>query len=307
MMQGRVMALAGLTLGVVSYGAPLESEGRRVAPNVGMALVEQQLAGDCSRADIDHPTSRRDYECKHLRRALSLDDAGGCLPSPSDTFLRRLYGRGQRAPVPVYVLGVHRSVWITYRYGVDINANGDLRVYVYVHFRGSLAETALERASIEMRFAEAERIWERSSPLPGLKFRFLIAEEPERAHFSVDYRRGWGRGPYNFAWYSEWDSATVAHELGHMMGLHDEYSEFGDEHFRGHCDYASLMCSNAPGSEPRRYHYYTILRRVHCAGTEPAPGSGSGGGWPFDRGSQPASPRPDPGLLYRPGAGPLGF
>lgn len=296
MMQGSVMAMMCLAIGTVSFADPLEASGRR-APNVGMASVERQLAGGCDSADTDHPSTRRDYDCKHLRRAINLDDFAGCLPSPAEVFSRRAYGT-ETAPTPVYILGVHHSFWIPYRYGVDIDANGDVRVAVYVHFRGDLADTPAERASIRARFDAAERIWQRHSPLPGLKFRFLIAAEPGRAHFSVDYRRGWGRGPYNYAWYTDWDAATVAHELGHMMGLHDEYAEFDQDHMDRHCDYFSLMCSNAQGAEPRPYNYYALLRRVHCAGKDPAPGTSPS--WPFLEGD-PVTRLPDPGIVFQPG------
>ncbi len=107
--------------------------------------------------------------------------------------------------------------------------------------------------------SEAERRWSGNSAF-GVTYQF--AEDPgRRADVNVPVIDGFTRGPYFAQWGSVWGPDAVAHELGHVMGLNDEYSEVSGQ---AHCG-SSIMCH--PLDPVRSYHEYLILRRAYC-GTE---------------------------------------
>jgi hypothetical protein len=101
---------------------------------------------------------------------------------------------------------------------------------------------------------------------------------------------GDARTPFDVTWGAEWSWHLLAHEIGHMMGLDDEYGQI--DKTLGHaigaddawdkdpvvkvrwfaCDPHSLMCdSKGEQSTPQRYHYYVILRRRYCRASRPEP------------------------------------
>lgn len=66
---------------------------------------------------------------------------------------------------------------------------------------------------------------------------------------------------------------AVAHELGHMMGLDDEYNQLRNTTHMGNpgvdrdeCNALSIMCSDTYG-DPQSYHYYVLQRRRLCRDT----------------------------------------
>src|SRR5262249_20674365 len=103
------------------------------------------------------------------------------------------------------------------------------------------------------------------------------------AHFAVDLAPGAPRTPYDVTWGEGWSWHLIAHEIGHMMGLDDEYGQLrktwghvlnedvrwdADAELKANwlqCNLKSLMCdSKGEDSTPQRYHYYVILRRRFC-------------------------------------------
>jgi hypothetical protein len=109
-------------------------------------------------------------------------------------------------------------------------------------------------------------------------------------HFDVKLTPGDARTPFDVTWGAEWSWHLLAHEIGHMMGLDDEYGQI--KKTVGHavgadvawdvdpgvkvewfgCDPHSLMCdSKGEQSTPQRYHYYVILRRRYCKASRPQP------------------------------------
>ena len=89
------------------------------------------------------------------------------------------------------------------------------------------------------------------------RFQFEVVEKREEAHYSVNVLDQ-TRGPYDQNWARNWSATTVAHELGHMLGIADEYQTLTSYQ---DCLKTSLMCSSANGSL-MSHHYYFILRRL---------------------------------------------
>lgn len=143
----------------------------------------------------------------------------------------------------------------TYQYDVE-NINGKLVHHVKIFFRyAKPADITL----FKQRLAEAEQIWNDSKPLMDFDygFKFDLTENPNEAHFKVNVLNS-TRGPYDMNWGRDWDGLTVAHEVGHMMGLGDEYETLSG---RSDCLEHSIMCDNYTGYL-MEHHYYFILRRL---------------------------------------------
>ena len=155
----------------------------------------------------------------------------------------------------------------------------------------------------DLSLNEAEKYWNNDEL--GIKFRFVREENIKNADFSITLRQNIRGSMYNVRW--DWwpvekpsltddeirrnfsfitDTEEFAHEIGHMMGLDDEYSvpkatlgfaagfaegllhpkrEWNqlqtDKWVRG-CDQSSIMCKDWNESfGPSNYHYYLILKR----------------------------------------------
>lgn len=144
-----------------------------------------------------------------------------------------------------------------YRYDL-YKENDTLVIEVRVHFRNIQPS---EIQNIENELHEATNIWNKNrhyfSTNFKYAFRFLLETDKRRAHFSVKLKNK-TRGPYDTYWGRKWTSQTIAHEMGHMMGLGDEYGTIS-----GHrkCIKDSIMCLSWRG-KVMRFHYYFILRRL---------------------------------------------
>ncbi|MCB0386731.1 MAG: hypothetical protein KDD43_15160, partial [Bdellovibrionales bacterium] len=88
-------------------------------------------------------------------------------------------------------------------------------------------------------------------------FRFKVETVEDLSHFSVSLKDS-TRGPYNSSWSRAWRGRTIAHEIGHMMGLADEYKTISGEI---DCLEDSLMCTSYRGTL-WVHHYYLVLRRI---------------------------------------------
>lgn len=110
-----------------------------------------------------------------------------------------------------------------YNYDVIYAANSaDVTLRVKVNF---INPNAQDLENYKKKFLEAEKIWN-SNQIPmdfNYKFQFQVVTSAKEAHFSVLVLDD-TRGPYDTSWGRNWTSTTIAHELGHMMGLGDESS-----------------------------------------------------------------------------------
>jgi hypothetical protein len=69
---------------------------------------------------------------------------------------------------------------------------------------------------------QAESVWE-SGAGSGYDFNFKVVKNKSSADFILKLTSEGSRGPYDTEWSLKWGVRTIAHELGHMMGLDDEY------------------------------------------------------------------------------------
>lgn len=105
---------------------------------------------------------------------------------------------------------------------------------------------------------QAEQQWNNYRVGMDFSYRFQFDIEPDvkKAHYSVNILDS-TRGPYDTNWSRKWDGPSLAHEIGHMMGLGDEYQTLTSE---TDCLPESLMCDS--DGDIMKHHYYFILRRL---------------------------------------------
>lgn len=144
-----------------------------------------------------------------------------------------------------------------YHYDVIYTPNStDIILHVKVHFKNPQNQ---DLENLRRKFSEAELIWNSNQVALDFKYRFQfqVAATANEAHFSVTLLDQ-TRGPYDTNWSRSWSSISIAHELGHMLGLGDEYQTITSE---SDCLAQSLMCESNSAA-PMWHHYYFILRRL---------------------------------------------
>ncbi len=155
---------------------------------------------------------------------------------------------------------------------------------------GSFALTATPahvRALLGRWSREAERYYTRDARAFGLPidydFDFVLAEggPPLGADLCVPLSPTCGRTPYFSAFRSGWSLPIVAHEVGHVLGLLDEYEAFSGlsplypkTPFAG-AEVSRMGLSMREGTRVLPLHHYLIVRRYFCA--EPRAGGFWGG------------------------------
>ncbi|MEM7645782.1 MAG: hypothetical protein AAF203_02630 [Pseudomonadota bacterium] len=146
-----------------------------------------------------------------------------------------------------------------YRYDVTIHPDQSIEFTVRVHFRETEGD---DIQNLKRKFIQAQNLWNASKPALikyPYRFTFQVVERKKHSHFSV-FLKDKTRGPYDMEWSRGWSHRTIAHELGHMVGLGDEYKNtlFGG---KIDCLVDSFMCSSRSESI-FDYHYYHILKRL---------------------------------------------
>ncbi len=142
----------------------------------------------------------------------------------------------------------------TYKYDVAFE-NGEYVFKVRVHLKKPTANDVVYFTEL---MKQAEKEWNdyRIGMDFSYRFQFDIETNVKNAHYSVNILNS-TRGPYDTNWGRDWDGPTVAHEVGHMMGLGDEYETLSSTM---DCVPESKMCDQ--DGYLMKHHYYFILRRL---------------------------------------------
>lgn len=143
-----------------------------------------------------------------------------------------------------------------YTYDILQTGNGALVLNIRVHLKDPVGEDA---ESFAARLKAAENLWNAGRVVTDFdySFKFELVETEAAAHFSVAVLDS-TRGPYDRNWGRNWSPTTIAHEMGHMLGLGDEYQTLSGQ---VDCLKSSIMCISYSGTI-QKHHYYFILRRL---------------------------------------------
>jgi hypothetical protein len=144
-------------------------------------------------------------------------------------------------------------------------------------FRAKASPRAV-RALLARWSREAEGFWNRDASALGLPvtydFDFVLTDEAEahgpRVDMVVPLSPTCGRTPYFSAMRAGWSLPILAHEVGHVMGLLDEYEMFSGivgfypkTPFVG-AEVSRMGLSMREDSRVLPLHHYLILRRYLC-------------------------------------------
>lgn len=143
------------------------------------------------------------------------------------------------------------------KYAYDILKVNDTSVLnVRIHLQNA---TAIDKAKFQEKLDEAQLMWNTHRVLTSFnyEFKFEIVEDRSKSHFSVLVLDE-TRGPYDTFWSRKWTGTVIAHEMGHMLGLGDEYQTISE---KSDCWEPSLMCDSSKG-KMMPHHYYFVLRRI---------------------------------------------
>ncbi len=220
--------------------------------------------------------------CKFVKRNIERDSKA-CVPSVKDVFNKSLLpsGKCQKISGRMGYVGI---VYLPYRYSLCPSDDGKLELIIKIFFKKEIKKNKQDdlklqyyyganmNASLQSRLDDAAEVWNKSNPMAsGMRFKFIQVFKPDEADFQVDLNHGLTRGPYCRQWSNTWGAETMAHEIGHMMGLDDEYNQvvgstmpmYHMTYAESYCDPQSIMCDDATGA-PQKYHYYMIMRRFLC-------------------------------------------
>lgn len=143
-----------------------------------------------------------------------------------------------------------------YTYDILQTEAGALILNIRVHLKDPVGQDV---ESFAARLKAAEDLWNagRLAADFDYSFKFDLVANEAAAHFSVAVLDS-TRGPYDRNWGRNWSPTTIAHEMGHMLGLGDEYQTLS-----GYVDClrSSIMCVSYSGAI-QKHHYYFILRRL---------------------------------------------
>jgi hypothetical protein len=183
-----------------------------------------------------------------------LEDSYQVFPDPD------LIGAANLKPSP----SARIQGWMTYaglfkkKYTHDVfqDASGQWVFNVRVRLKNG---TPQDEVDFRAKIKAAEAMWNQYRPALDFQYRFQfdLVNDPAEAQYSVQVLDS-TRGPYDQFWGRDWTAIVIAHEIGHMLGLGDEYQTLSSV---TDCYKPSLMCDSWHGML-MEHHYYFILRRL---------------------------------------------
>lgn len=180
-----------------------------------------------------------------------LQDSNKTFPKPDNISALNL-SKVKKVQGTITYVGIVRKKYV---YDL-INSADQIILNVRVHLKNA---TAADKISFAEKMKAAAKLWNDSRILTDFKysFKFDIVSDATKSHFSVRVLDT-TRGPYDTNWGRDWTANVIAHEVGHMLGLGDEYQTISGKF---DCLKPSLMCTAWSG-HLMEHHYYFVLRRL---------------------------------------------
>ena len=247
--------------------------------------LESAHSTDLQFLDTDPMASQ--WACLELSEHLQDDSLKNCTPDSKAVFqgqiknglLIRGLTRFHFAGLPIFGFRGF-STQKKYSYSLNQDLTGTIHLKVKIRFVGAMLREPGFVDLLQKGLDKAAQVWTEQSPVPQLKFEFLSVGAEDEPDFTIKIKRGESADLYDTYWSEtifrdDYRALTIAHELGHMMGLPDEYDPVRSVVWKVdsaadtlRCDIRHLMCDTYNGKQVPDYYYYLILRRAFCIGNE---------------------------------------
>ena len=126
------------------------------------------------------------------------------------------------------VRGLFRYVGVAplpYKYDL-VPENGKLIARSSIYYKGFDKLSNRDQEKVRGKISAAVNLWNQKTPAEfPYEIDVQLKDKKEDAHFKINIVHGWTRGPYLKEHSVDWSHQVYAHEIGHMLGLDDEYDQ----------------------------------------------------------------------------------